>query len=324
MAKNNLLKRKKLIITSLVQVIIFSLFSLIGNKTFANVGLIQSQTNIPFLDTIPVEEQNIFDKVGKLPKFVGCKSCDISDLFQYLYLNIKYPEEAVSQNIEGTVVVEFVVRQDGYVSNIKILKDVKGNCGNEVLRVIESMNDNGASWVAGKMEQKTVDVRMILPVKFSGREVNRFGDDPTNGPPFRDKNVLERVSIVNNNIVYEEIFRLVEDMPRFIGCEEIKDKSQRKSCAQEKLQDFIEANMEYPVFDKKGTLDDDTVVRFLVRPDGSIKNVAIVAHSTSKEMDNAVLAMMKKMQTGAIKWIPGKQRGRKVSVQLMLRVKPKS
>ena len=57
----------------------------------------------------------------------------------YLSKSIVYPEAARQAGIEGQVSVEFVIEKDGSVTNIKILRDIGGGCGEELVRVLKAM-----------------------------------------------------------------------------------------------------------------------------------------------------------------------------------------
>ncbi len=53
-------------------------------------------------------------------------------LFNYLFNNIKYSDDAKKNKAEGEVTVSFFVEADGAVSNVKIIKDVGFGCGEAV------------------------------------------------------------------------------------------------------------------------------------------------------------------------------------------------
>ena len=57
------------------------------------------------------------------------KKCSDQKMLEFIYKNIKYPQVAKDNNIEGTVVLKFVVDEKGRVGNINIIKDIGANCG---------------------------------------------------------------------------------------------------------------------------------------------------------------------------------------------------
>lgn len=106
-----------------------------------------------------VAEEEIFLVVEEDAEFPG----GLEALSKYLSENIKYPQLAKENNIEGRVFVSFVVEKDGRVGNIKILRDIGGGCGAEAVRVVKSM----PRWKPGKQRGKPVRSQFNLPVNFS-------------------------------------------------------------------------------------------------------------------------------------------------------------
>ena len=99
----------------------------------------------------------MFD-IQKPPGFPGGEK----ELLKYLGENIKYPPLARENNIQGTVALTFVVTKDGSVRDVQIVKDIGGGCGEEPVRVVESM----PKWNPGEANGHPVKVRFTLPVRF--------------------------------------------------------------------------------------------------------------------------------------------------------------
>jgi protein TonB len=122
----------------------------------------------------PVIEENereIFKVVEENPTFPGCenvedkverKQCAEEKMLTFIYNNIQYPVVARENGIAGMVVVQFVVERDGSISNIKLVRDIGGGCGQEAMRVVSLM----PKWNPGKQRMKPVRVQFTLPVKF--------------------------------------------------------------------------------------------------------------------------------------------------------------
>ncbi len=83
-------------------------------------------------------------------------------LYRFLSENIKYPQLAWDNAIQGKVYVTFVVETDGSVSNVRILRDIGGGCGLEAKRVVEMM----PKWKPGKQGGKVVRTQYNLPINF--------------------------------------------------------------------------------------------------------------------------------------------------------------
>ena len=83
-------------------------------------------------------------------------------LLKFLSENIHYPEEAKKEGIEGRVYVTFVVEKDGSISGVRVLRDIGGGCGEEAVRVVETM----PKWKPGLQRGVPVRVQFNLPVNF--------------------------------------------------------------------------------------------------------------------------------------------------------------
>jgi len=119
----------------------------------------------------------------------------------------------------------------------------------------------------------------------------------------------------------EEIFKVVEQMPRFPGCEnEGGDNNAKKACADKKMLEFIYKNIKYPAIARENGVEGQCVIRFVVEKDGSIQNPHVVRDIGAGCGDES-LRVVKLMNNMGEKWTPGKQRGRSVRVQFNLPVK---
>src|SRR6218665_1062504 len=92
------------------------------------------RTNPPVTSNV-VDTNDIVRTVDVQPSFPGSNNA----FRQYLSRNLAYPATAVEDGIEGRVVVEFVVCEDGRLCNERIVKGIGGGCDQEALRVIRKM-----------------------------------------------------------------------------------------------------------------------------------------------------------------------------------------
>ena len=93
-----------------------------------------------------------------MPEYEGGQQA----MMKFISKNCKYPKSASSMGIEGTVYVSFVINADGDVTDVKIVKGISADCDKEAVRVISKMSE----WNPGMMNQMSVAVRMVLPIKF--------------------------------------------------------------------------------------------------------------------------------------------------------------
>jgi len=84
------------------------------------------------------------------------------DINRYLAENLKYPREAEKENIEGRVVTQFTVNEDGSIGDPKVMRGIGHGCDEEALRLIKGM----PKWKPGKQNGKAVKVKYNLPITF--------------------------------------------------------------------------------------------------------------------------------------------------------------
>jgi TonB family protein len=110
------------------------------------------------------EDTTVYKFVDAMPEFSGGDKA----LQKFLVDNIVYPESARESNIEGRVLVGFIVEKDGRLSNFTILESVHSILDNEVLRVIKLM----PNWIPG-----TLQGRMIVRTQFQQPVLFQLHDD---------------------------------------------------------------------------------------------------------------------------------------------------
>lgn len=108
----------------------------------------------------PAHDANeVFTVVEEMPEFPGGQQA----LMKYVGSKIRYPEEAMENNIHGTVFVTFVVEQDGRITGVRTLRGIGHGCDEEAMRVVKSM----PNWTPGKQGGKPIRVQYNLPVRFT-------------------------------------------------------------------------------------------------------------------------------------------------------------
>ena len=104
------------------------------------------------------EEEEIFMVVEDQPEFPGGTAA----LLDYLRKNIKYPAICRENNIQGRVLVTFIVNKDGAIIEPEVVKSVHPQLDREALRVISTM----PNWKPGSQRGKPVRVKYTVPVNF--------------------------------------------------------------------------------------------------------------------------------------------------------------
>lgn len=82
--------------------------------------------------------------------------------------NMKYPEQAFSRSISGTVTLSFVIETHGGISNIYIKNFIGGGCTEEAIRLL-----NLIKWMPGKINSKAVRTKMSFDIGFNLKDKNK-------------------------------------------------------------------------------------------------------------------------------------------------------
>ena len=114
----------------------------------------------------PKEEkkEEIFRSVEQMPQFPGGEAA----LMKYLQSHINYPPMAAENNVQGRVVVQFVVDKTGKVGEVKVVRSVDKDLDREAVRVCKSL----PKFTPGRQNGQAVSVWYTLPVTFKLQGTN--------------------------------------------------------------------------------------------------------------------------------------------------------
>lgn len=125
----------------------------------------------------------VYDVVENMPAPTG----GLEAWNTYLKDHLKYPAVAKDRHIEGTVYVVFIVDKEGKLREPEILRGIGGGADEEALRLVE----DAPKWIPGTQHNKTVQVKMRLPIRFKLEEGKR--DTEAIG---LNKNFLKAVKVI--------------------------------------------------------------------------------------------------------------------------------
>lgn len=247
-----------------------------------------------------VPDSVIFEVVEEMPGFPGGQGA----LMQYLARNVKYPVEAQTKGIQGRVIVSFIVRKDGNISDIKVIRSVDPYLDKEAARVIAAM----PKWKPGKQRGETVNVRFTVPVAF-----RLTGPEPAKAEEIKQSD-LEEVVVVGYGLKEdstpdavgiktgdtEPTFKVVETMPKFPG-------------GTAGLMKYLARSIKYPTIAQKNKEQGRVIIKMVVGKDGSLSDIKVL-RSVSPSLDAEAIRVVGNMP----KWEPGQQRGQAVAVEYTL------
>jgi TonB family protein len=214
---------------------------------------------------------------------------------KYLSENLRYPEDAQSQGIEGTVIVAFVVNTDGAVSDIEILRGIGGGCDEEVIRIVKG----SPNWTPGMAGGKPVRSRMRLPLRFKLAEPVPSGNSAN--PEFRPVALLSATDGQDPSQENAEVFFDEQDTPPTpIG-------------GTEAWQRHLSENLTYPMSARMRGIQGTVLVSFIVNTDGTVEQVELV-RGIGGGCDEEALRIIKISP----RWSPGMIKGKAVRTRMTL------
>ena len=228
----------------------------------------------------PVND-SIYQIVEKMPQFTGGESA----MMKYVSENIKYPEKAKEDGIQGRVFISFVVEKDGSVSNVEVKRGIGGGCDEEAARVIAGM----PKWQPGMQKGKPVRVNYMMPVFFKLTE-----DQPAKPVEKSDMSKVDMKPDKNG------VYQIVEEMPQFPGGET-------------KLMEHIAKNLTYPQEARDKGIEGRVFVAMVIEKDGSVSNVKVLRGIGGGCDEEAVRVI-----SALPKWKPGKINGEPVRVSYQI------
>lgn len=214
----------------------------------------------------------------EIPSYPGGEAA----LAKFLQENIRYPDSAKQNGIEGTVYIEFTIDTNGVLDNFTVRRGIADYpaFGEEAIRVLKL----SSPWLPGKGMDKTTKVRFTQPVRFS-----------------LDKKAIADTCYCGNckaENSLDEIFVFSEQMPEYPGGEAAKMK-------------FLYKNLQLPKnLERKGGT---VYVSFVVLADGSLVNIKPARPADANdELTIAVVETFCKMP----QWKAGQVAGHKVNVRM--------
>lgn len=105
------------------------------------------------------QKGDVFTVVEHMPEYPG----GVNACVNFIKENVRYPAEAAAKGVQGRVIVQFVVDEEGAISNPRIVRSVDPALDAEAIRVIKLM----PKWKPGMQRGQAVKVKYTLPVTFN-------------------------------------------------------------------------------------------------------------------------------------------------------------
>lgn len=115
------------------------------------------------VENVPIEvEERLFEEHETSPYFPGGEMAMLS----YISDNMKYPQDAYDKNIQGRVILKFLVRKTGEVDSVKILRGKDPSLDEEAIRLVSGF----PQFKPATFDLEPVDRWIAFPLKFNKAE----------------------------------------------------------------------------------------------------------------------------------------------------------
>ncbi|MXX57436.1 MAG: energy transducer TonB [Rhodothermaceae bacterium] len=175
------------------------------------------------------ENQDVYEIVEENPRLIGG--------VRGLQAKVKYPEIARKAHVEGRVIVQLVVDENGNGRDAEILRGAGAGLDEEAIRVIYEH----AEFTPGRQDGKPVAVRVSIPIVF------------------KLDNELESLSDQSQSSEKQDVYEIVEQMPELIGGI-----------------GALQAKVKYPEIAQKAHVEGRVVVQFIVDENGDVRDAEVV------------------------------------------------
>jgi periplasmic protein TonB len=122
-------------------------------------GLIEGNAGEPVIENLPYTPPPVVDIAEVMPKYSGGTEA----MMKFIQKKIRVPSSFKFLQEGGTVYVRFIIRPDGKVTDVEVIRGISKDCDKEAARVISIM----PQWIAGMQNGTPVSVRMVLPIRFA-------------------------------------------------------------------------------------------------------------------------------------------------------------
>lgn len=208
---------------------------------------------------------------------------------EFISEEMVYPDAAFTRSIEGTVIFDFVVQEQGLVKDLKIREPVDPLLEKEATRIF-----NLLFWQPAEYRGKAVESRVSFEIPFNVKQYKRAcrnrGYEKTPLPP---------IPIDSSGIVYLYKYTDVQPIPEF----------QKKET---NLQSFMAENFIYPEEALRRNITGVVRINFIVEPHGRISNVRVMEHVGAGCSEEAIRLVK------LLRWKPGMRDGKAVRVNLTM------
>ncbi|MBK8623376.1 MAG: energy transducer TonB [Saprospiraceae bacterium] len=125
-----------------------------------------SQVLLSSGDTLSKEPRYFHKDCEKITEETEKGKCANQKMYMEFYRELRYPALARENGIQGTVEVSLTISKEGYIKDVRLIKDIGGGCGKEVVSYFQKMKDQHVLWIPAFQDGLAVESEKIIPVNF--------------------------------------------------------------------------------------------------------------------------------------------------------------
>lgn len=196
-------------------------------------------------------------------------------LMKFINSNLRYPKKAIKNNTQGRAVVQFIVNENGSISEAVEINGCDAELAAEAVRVVKSM----PTWTPAQKDGKDVASIINFPINFRLSDSSEAAPAPA---PVAASAVAEDGPVVTNP----------DENASYIGGDDA-------------LMNFFNANIKYPKNAQKNGIEGQVIIQFVVNTNGSISDAKII-NKCDPDLGEEALRIVKSMPA----WNPAKKDGK--------------
>jgi TonB family protein len=215
----------------------------------------------------PADTVKKYKVVEHMPVFPGGDSA----MMRMVQISIRYPDDARENDIQGRVVVGFVVMEDGSIDSIKIKKSVTPSIDAEAIRIVKLF----PKFKPGTQQGKPVRVSYILPIMFAlATDDGRRGNTPW-------VNISNKSSMdqgLTEPVAWGHVSDKMDVTPQFTDTNGINS--------------FLQKNLKYPIDAQNLNIAGTVIVGFIVNEDGHLSDFDFI-HKDYQSLNKEAMRVAK-------------------------------
>lgn len=271
-------------------------------------------------DTVYIEKDSmkrIINGIDEcMPIFPGCEGilndeerqqCSSDALFSAVISNVKYPPEARDRGVQGTVIIKFIIKENGKLAEIKVLQGITDgeSLEKEAIKAVLNL----PKMISGTQRGEEVRVQYVIPVKFRLDAGKYQWVDAVYRPSPLEKREREEKELKGQG---------ADRKPIWSGCHLKGIRETEDDCTEWRMRRYVQKNIVYPESLKKDRVKAIVKVYFTVTKEGEVTKVTVLGNVKNyPKMQEEAKRVVQSMP----KFIPAKKEGNPVPFQLSVAIK---